>query len=116
MAENNASSEEPPKRLPSSVLRLLAPERRRAVVHTLMEAPNATHSVEDVVDAIRETYELSDDAGSPAYLRSSLHHTHLPKLDDADVVEYDPHDGTIRYQGDQVIEKWVEQIDRIDEE
>jgi hypothetical protein len=86
-------------------------------MRTLMAEPNATHRVDDVVDAIEETYgEVGDATSNRAYLRSSLHHTHLPKLDDADVVEYDPDDGTVQYRGDPHIEQWVEQIERIDEE
>lgn len=115
MVEDNPSSEEMPDRLPGSVLRLLAPERRRAVMRTLMEEPNATHRVDDVVAALQESCGLVDGVDNPAYLRSSLHHTHLPKLDDAEVVEYDPSDGTVQYEGDPVVEQWVDQIERIDE-
>ena len=117
MGQNNTASRNVPDRLPSSVLRLLAPERRRAVMRALMEEPNATHRVDDIVNAIQETYEdVSESTSNQTYLRSSLHHTHLPKLDDAEVVEYDPGDGTVQYRGDPLIEQWVDQIDRIDEE
>lgn len=115
MANHDAASVDAREQLPGSVLRLLAPRRRRAVMRTLMEEPNATHAVEDVVDALEDVYGQTDDAGSPEFLRSSLHHTHLPKLDDADVLEYDPQDGTVQYEGDETLEQWVEQIDRIDE-
>ena len=117
MAQDESTSREVPDRLPSAVLRLLAPERRRAVMRALMEAPNATHQVDDIVSAIQETYESTTESTSNrTYLRSSLHHTHLPKLDDAEVVEYDPGDGTVQYRGDPLIEQWVDQIERIDEE
>ena len=114
MGQDNTVQREVPDRLPSSVLRLLAPERRRAVMRALMEEPNATHRVDDIVNAIQKTY--SDDASDRRYVRSSLHHTHLPKLDDAEVVEYDADDGTVQYKGDPHIEQWVDQIERIDEE
>ena len=117
MAKDKSSSDDVPDRLPSSVLRLLAPERRRAVMRALMEEPNATHRVDDIVSAIQETYgEFEGETSGHTYLRSSLHHTHLPKLDDAEVVEYDPGDGTVQYRGDPLIEQWVDQIERIDEE
>ena len=117
MGQDNTAPREIPDRLPSSVLRLLAPERRRAVMRALMEEPNATHRVDDIVSAIQETYEDSSKGPSNrTYLRSSLHHTHLPKLDDAEVVEYDANDGTVQYRGDPHIEQWVDQIERIDEE
>lgn len=86
-------------------------------MRALMEEPDATHRVDDIVSAIQERYEdRTDDASNQTYLHSSLHHTHLPKLDDAEVVEYDPSDGTVQYRGDPLIEQWVDQIDRIDEE
>ena len=117
MANNDASSEQVQDRLPSSVLRLLAPERRRAVMRALMDEPNATHRVDDIVAAINETYEDAMDGSSDrTYLRASLHHTHLPKLDDAEVVDYDAGDGTVQYRGDPFIEQWVDRIDRIDED
>lgn len=117
MGQENATSREAPDRLPSSVLRLLAPERRRAVMRALMEEPNATHRVDDLVSAIQNTYGgVAEESANRTYLRSSLHHTHLPKLDDAEVVEYDADDGTVQYEGDPHIEQWVDQIDRIDDE
>ncbi|SFS10760.1 hypothetical protein SAMN05216559_3800 [Halomicrobium zhouii] len=86
-------------------------------MRALMEEPNATHRIEDIVNAIEETYgDIGEESSNCTYLRSSLHHTHLPKLDDAEVVEYDPDDGTVQYRGDPHIEQWVDQIDRIDED
>ena len=117
MKQDDTAAREVPDQLPSSVLRLLAPERRRAVMRALMEEPNATHRVDDIVSAIQETHgEVGDEASNRTYLRSSLHHTHLPKLDDAEVVEYDAEHGTVQYRGDPHIERWVDQIERIDEE
>lgn len=117
MGHDTAATREVPDRLPSSVLRLLAPERRRAVMRALMEDPNATHRVDDIVNAIQETYgEVDESVSDQRYLRSSLHHTHLPKLDDAEVVEYDADRGTVQYRGDPHIEQWVDKIDRIDED
>ncbi|WP_143117759.1 DUF7344 domain-containing protein [Halomicrobium zhouii] len=117
MGQDTTARRDAPDRLPSSVLRLLAPERRRAVMRALMEEPNATHRIEDIVNAIEETYgDIGEESSNCTYLRSSLHHTHLPKLDDAEVVEYDPDDGTVQYRGDPHIEQWVDQIDRIDED
>lgn len=80
-----------------------------------MEEPNATHRVEDVVAAIRETAGGESDHGRETHLRTSLHHTHLPKLDDANVVQYDPDDGTVQYEGDPRVEQWVDKIDRVEE-
>jgi hypothetical protein len=40
-----------------------------------------------------------------------LHHQHLPKLADADVIEFDPRSGTLRYLGDDRLEEWIHRID-----
>jgi hypothetical protein len=86
-------------------------------MRALMDEPNATHRIDDIVNAIEETYgDGGEGSSNRTYLRSSLHHTHLPKLDDAEVVEYDADDGTVQYRGDPHIEQWVDQIDRIDED
>lgn len=115
--ERSSTTTDVPDRLPSSVLQLLAPERRRAVMRALIEDPDTTHQVEDIVTAIQEpSDDLADEVGNQKYLRSSLHHTHLPKLDEGGVVEYDPDDGSVQYRGDPLIEQWVDQIERIDEE
>lgn len=116
MGQDTTAQRDVPDRLPSSVLRLLAPERRRAVMRALMDEPNTTHRIDDIVNAIEETYDVGEESSNRTYLRSSLHHTHLPKLDDAEVVEYDADDGTVQYRGDPHIEQWVDQIDRIDED
>jgi len=56
MGQDTTAQRDVPDRLPSSVLRLLAPERRRAVMRALMDEPNATHRIDDIVNAIEETY------------------------------------------------------------
>lgn len=40
----------------------------------------------------------------------TLHHRHLPKLVDANIVAYDSETGTVRYQPDAVVDEFVEQI------
>nr|WP_158058413.1 hypothetical protein [Halorussus halophilus] len=41
-------------------------------------------------------------------VRIELHHSLLPKLEDAEVIEYDPRQGTIRFTGDAALDEWVE--------
>lgn len=74
---------------PDVLLEALADRRRRAVVRYLLtsDGPAALSSVVDVVvRAVDET---------PEYARVGLVHTHLPELDDAGVVAYDPDRGRV---------------------
>jgi hypothetical protein len=69
---------------------LLANERRRAVIERL-DASTGTVTVRDLSTAIAETE--TGQSPPPARVResvyTSLHQTHLPKLDAVGVVEYD---------------------------
>jgi len=43
-------------------------------------------------------------------LRTSLHHEHLPTLEDAGWVAYNPTAGEVLYYGDDNAEEWIQQI------
>lgn len=72
-----------------AVLRLLAERQRRAVLRRLTDAAEPV-AVESLAASLATT--TSDVAG----VRIRLRHTHLPKLHDADVIDYDAEDGTVR--------------------
>ena len=75
---------------PEAVFTLLSDRRRRNTVDVLSDQETAV-TLRKLVDsvAVRET-ETDDvpDATIDA-VATSLHHVHLPKLDEADVVDYD---------------------------
>ena len=75
---------------PEEVFTLLSNRRRRNTVDVLSDQETAV-TLQKLADsvAVRET-ETDDvpDAVTDA-VATSLHHVHLPKLDDADVVDYD---------------------------
>lgn len=68
--------------------RLLASTRRREVLTALAERAGPVH-LEDLVDALGPGPGGEADASTAEQVRVDLHHCHLPKLDDAGVVEYD---------------------------
>ncbi|MXR40125.1 hypothetical protein GRX01_01965 [Halobaculum sp. WSA2] len=72
-----------------AALRLLAERQRRAVVRRLADAEEPV-TVESLAASLATT--TSDVAG----VRIGLRHSHLPKLHDADVIDYDAEDGTVR--------------------
>ena len=71
--------------------RLLLAERRRVVLDVLSERLTPM-SVDKPADAV-EAKETGTDASveqSVHRVRVSLHHAHLPKMADMDVIDYDP--------------------------
>ncbi|WP_232820460.1 DUF7344 domain-containing protein [Halorussus litoreus] len=79
---------------------LLANARRRGVLYAVKRDGAAT--VEELAERIAAWQAGAgaqqgegDASPSPADVRTSLLHVHLPKLADAKVVDYDAHDGTV---------------------
>ena len=97
----------------STAFDLLARQpRRRLLVWLHQHAPN-----EVSLDAIGrhlsngESGGLTEGEGWDQRVELALHHVHLPKLAEADVVTYDPDAGTIEYLGDPRLEtllSWIE--------
>lgn len=89
-------------------LELLAGRRRRYVLYYLMNAPDDSVDLEELVDRVRD-YEREAEGSVPDEHRhrvaTSLHHCELPKLVDHGVVDYDPRSGTVRYHGDRTCEQ-----------
>jgi DNA-binding transcriptional ArsR family regulator len=82
---------------------LLADRRRRAVVTMLRAAPRGVLELPALVDAVATECEGDADA-----LASTLHHHHLPKLDDAGVVEFDREEGVVSYDSHPLVERCLD--------
>ena len=100
-----------------TLLHLLATDRRRLFVSYLADRPDETVDVDEVVDAITEA-EWPDPG--PATHRErvpiDLHHVHLPKLADAEVIDFDPVAETVRYDGPEALGTLLEATNAIEEE
>ena len=71
--------------------RLLASDRRRVVLDVLEGRPGPT----DLAELARLVAEREESAATPrpesvGRVELTLHHNHLPRLDDAGVIEYRP--------------------------
>lgn len=66
--------------------RLLANERRRAVLATLDDRAASV----DLDDLAAQVATQEGDEADTDQIKITLHHVHLPKLADAGVIEYDP--------------------------
>ncbi|MFC6718879.1 hypothetical protein ACFQGT_14650 [Natrialbaceae archaeon GCM10025810] len=100
-----------PKSAPSLdvVFDLLANRRRRYALYYLYDRPDGVSSLDDLVDGVL-TYEVieGDVEDHRTTVRTSLQHVHLPKLEDAGIVEYDPRSETVRYWTQPSLEEWLE--------
>ncbi len=96
------------------IFKLLSEKRRRYAVHYLSSTPEGVATLSDLVEQVA-TWETETSAGDVPedYRRrveASLHHTHLPKLDDANIIDYDPRSESVRYWGQPVLEEYAEHV------
>jgi hypothetical protein len=73
----------------------LANEQCRALFIHLSDADEETFVVGDLAARIAD-----DEAADDPLLRARVHHTHLPKLDNADLLDYDADRGLVRPKSD----------------
>jgi hypothetical protein len=72
-------------------LELLASRRRQTLLELLATSVEDVHTLESLATAITQTEQGTDLGARPARrVCLHLHHVHLPKLDDKDIVDYDP--------------------------
>lgn len=77
--------------------RLLADDQRRALIQWL----RTSRETEMTLDALASRLQLTKDGtngtvSGERHVRCRLHHVHLPKLDEAGVLDYDPETKTVR--------------------
>ena len=82
----------------TTAFELLSRRPRRELLYWLYRRDDRSAPLDVLADALAER-----DVGIPGDLRVALHHVHLPKLDDADVVDYDADQRTVRYRGDPLL-------------
>lgn len=92
-----------------TVFSLLASRRRRLVCLHFARADETATEVTDLAERVA----AMEAAGEPsdalrAEVEAALRHVHLPKLADADVVDYDHRSGSVRYWRQATLEEYVE--------
>lgn len=88
------------------VFAALATETSRSVLAYFEASDSQTASIDDLTEYIAARQSASD-ARTPAQLRVRLHHTDLPKLDDAGLIDYDPRTTTVRYREEHSVKEWT---------
>lgn len=90
---------------------VLSDSRRRYLLYYLFSIDDDVTDLDAAVDAVC-TYEAagtgSDDRPSREIVRTELHHVHLPRLAEVGVLDYDPRQGTIRFDGRPSLEELTE--------
>jgi hypothetical protein len=92
-----------------TVFEILHDDRRREICRYLVTDAPGVVTIDEITD------ELADDEQERRRLALNCHHRHLPKLDDAGLIEYDPRSNTVRYWGQPTLEKWLEHLRYVDE-
>jgi hypothetical protein len=93
-------------------LRLVADRHRRLAIHHLRHETNGATTVDDLVDQMHR--RASDAKNGPLQEREALaiqlHHTHLPKLADHGVVDFEHTTGAVRYHPDEQVETVLDSL------
>lgn len=87
----------------SAVFDVLADERRRHVLYYLLEDAGGEAGVADVATHLRSV-ESSSRTADPETIRTELHHRHLPRMEEAGLVDYDTPEARVRYLEDPLVE------------
>lgn len=93
-----------------TVFELLRHARRRYLLYYLFPMNGTVAEFEAAANAVYR-YEAAGSDGDDSSrkdVRIALHHSHLPHLADAGVIDYDRRHGTIRFTGSPALEEWVE--------
>lgn len=93
-----------------TVFELLSDARRRHLLYYLFALDGSVVELEAVANAVYryETAETGADDRTRETVRVDLHHSHLPRLADAGIVDYDHRQGTIRVTDQPAFEELVE--------
>ncbi|QSW99394.1 DUF7344 domain-containing protein [Haloterrigena alkaliphila] len=105
---------------------ILSNRRRRYVLYYLHEQPDGVATADEITDAVvsyqyatasadgDETAAADGDDSEPDLeqrrlrVQTELQHTHLPKLEDAGVIEHDNRSEAVRYWTQPSLEEWLE--------
>lgn len=94
-----------------SILEIFAGRRRRLVIEYLRDASDGEASYSGLVDFV---LRHSDTQQESENIRSQLHHVTLPKLEEADIIEYDRRSATVRYDPCSTVDDLAEYIEDIE--
>lgn len=95
-----------------SILETFADKRRRLVIEYLRDTSDGVASYDGLVDFV---LRHSDTQQESENIRSQLHHVTLPKLEEADIIEYNRRSATVRYDPCSIADDLAEFLDNIED-
>ena len=93
-------------------LRLVADRHRRRIIHHLRQEANGTTTFENLVDKLhgRAPNAKNGSLQDREEFAIQFHHTHLPKLADHGVVDFEHRTGVVRYHPDEQVEAVLDSL------
>lgn len=101
------------------ILSAVANDHRRAVLNSLISA-EGTVEFDGLVDRVGDVLGDDDAEREPddrrQRIRIALHHTHLPKLQEARMIDYDAEAGYIQFVGGELEQDLLTMVDAYDDD
>jgi len=119
MQESVEEGSDEPRPFIDSVFDALADWRRREVCQYFIETDAESATVDQLAMLLLACEHPGvEECADPTFeeLVIQLEHQHLPRLDEAGVVDYDDRSNTVRYWGQPTVEKWLEHVLAVDEQ
>lgn len=96
---------------PDACLRLVSDKHRRAVIQHLRDESSLETTIDDLTRQLHGDPVSGNGGGQDRdQLAVRLVHSHLPKLADYGVIEYDLRSGTVRYRPDEQVEALLDSL------
>lgn len=94
-----------------ATLELLGDHERRALLQFLRETTGSTASVQDLIPQLRQHIaERTGERVSRDQIKIRLYHTHLPRLANTGIIEYDARSEELKYYSNDRLEAWLDRI------
>lgn len=90
-----------PATAPETVFELVADSHRHAIFAYLENTDDGRATVSDLAAYVSQCVSAGN---APAQTAVQLHHVHLPKIDRANLINYDPEQNTVEYIGHPLVE------------
>lgn len=94
-------------------LALVADRHRRAILWSCIDNEDEPIPLETLVEDVagEEPVQRAGFGEQLRQIRTRLHHTHLPKLAEQNVIQYDSEQRTVRYRPNKTLEDLVRFVD-----
>lgn len=91
-----------------ATLDLLAKWERREILTYLVDSSNQCATIADLVEHLIDRHaEREGEVPAHDYLETTLLHTHVPKMADMGIIDYDERSKELRYWQNERLENWL---------